>query len=187
MLDFSNTGQLMDAIFLELSQGVGQPDHPFWLCSLATIGRTQRPQTRMVVNRGINQSLRQLTVYADRRSPKIAEIEANPFVNILFYHHSNRVQIRCHATATVHVENDLCLAAWANLPASSQAMYAAATGPSGVLSSSSSERVINAIDNFTVIQCEIEAIDVLQLDRTSNQRALLEWTGSGWQKTAIAP
>lgn len=188
MIDLSNP----DEIFGLLSAGVGHADHGYHLLSFATIGPDSYPECRTLVLRNVDASLRAIHVYADVRSPKVAQLQADPRVTLLFYDPVSRLQVRCRATATTHIEEDIAHAAWVALPTTSKSMYAALASPGQVVpvhpSMPMTSEIVEpvAFRHFAVVACYVNEMDVLELNREQNRRSLLRWNGENWEETKVA-
>lgn len=188
MIDFSNPAE----IFRLLEQGVADPEHALHLAALATIGPGGHPECRSLILRHADFAMRSLHVYADVRSPKVAQVQAEPLVTVLSYDPVTRLQIRCRATAKTHIEDDIAHAAWLALPATSRSMYAALESPGQVVSVHPSMPIPSeiadpvAFRHFAVIACYVTEIDVLELSRQQNRRSVLRWTDAGWEETKVA-
>lgn len=188
MIDLSNP----DEIFKRLSVGVGNSDHAYHLPSIATVGTDSYPESRTVVLRHVDAAMRAIHVYADVRSPKVSQVQADPRVTVLFYDPVSRLQVRCRASVKTHIEDDIAHAAWVALPETSKAMYAALAAPSQIVSVHPSMPIPSeiadpvAFRHFTVLACYVTELDVLELNREQNRRSLLRWEDGKWREIKVA-
>ena len=81
-------------------------EHPFHTPVFGTICDGE-PQLRVVVLRRFwRKNPRGLAFHAHIGSPKIEEIRSNPNISWLFYHPSEKFQVRIKGAATVHTSGE---------------------------------------------------------------------------------
>ncbi len=83
---------------------------------LATAGADGAPECRTVVLRACDPRRRTLTVFTDARSPKVAQIAADPRVSMTFRDLDHAVQLRVWGTAALHAGDGLARAHWTEAP-----------------------------------------------------------------------
>lgn len=192
-LNFDSPDQLISQLFASWRSAIGQREHPFYLLSLATVGNDHFPECRIVVLRQVHETLGEIQIQGDVRSPKIAQLKKDPRVTLLFYDPVRRVQIRCRGVASVHIGDALANTAWQECAPTSRAMYATKEGPSEEVEEHPFIPAIPAEDDawafshFAAIVCRLTEIDVLELAREQNRRVLLRRSTTGWELQRLAP
>src|SRR5262245_42654629 len=96
--------ELSDLVWTTLSRAVEDSAHPWRLPALATAA-ADGPKVRLVVLPGITRPGFELLAFSDSRTPKIAQIEANPVGAWLFYDPRERVQVRAETELRLHLED----------------------------------------------------------------------------------
>jgi general stress protein 26 len=185
----------------ELSAAVVDRRHGFHIPALATVGLDATPQARAVVLRHADATTAELRCHTDRRSPKVAEIAANPSVAWLFYDASRKLQLRVEATARVEFEGALADAAWENSALSSRRCYLAPDAPGDVsdeFTANLPEHLRGRVPtkdeseagrvNFAVVATTVHSIDLLFLESDGHQRARFTRGADGaWLSAWLAP
>lgn len=149
-------------------------------------------EMRTVVLRAVDIQNRRLTVFADKRSPKVTQLEKHHELYWLFWHPQRSIQIRAKGKAVLHQDNATTERYWKNIPIPGRSNYAAEIAP-GTKSEQPTnglpafwndkillEQTEFAYSNFTVIESEISFVDVLHLHREGHQRGQFHWNDS-WQ------
>ncbi|HKK48041.1 MAG TPA: pyridoxamine 5'-phosphate oxidase family protein, partial [Alkalispirochaeta sp.] len=126
--------QELREIWDELEAGVAQGPHPFHTAALATVGTHSgtpvAAEVRTVVLRYVDREGWRVDLHTDLRSPKVAEIRANPAVSLLFYDAPGKRQLRAKGRATIHTQDDLTAARWETMRSQSRECYRAPGAPS---------------------------------------------------------
>jgi general stress protein 26 len=123
---------VLSALWSGLAAAVRDRDHSWHLPTLATIGLDGSPQARTVVLRDIDPVAATILCHTDARSPKVAEIAAQPEVAWHFYDPRSRVQLRVKAIAAVHravADDPLALERWSASTLSARRCYLAPRPP----------------------------------------------------------
>ncbi|RMG57781.1 MAG: hypothetical protein D6722_24420 [Bacteroidetes bacterium] len=184
-------------LWARLDQAITTPGAPFQTLALATTFDGQ-PEARLLVLRALDQQARRLTHYADRRSAKIAQLEAQPRVCWLGWDPGAQLQLRLYGSARLHLDDDRAREAWDSMPASSRLHY---SGPhaAGTPIDDPAQAAFAAYGthenpesaawarNFALIDTEVDAIDLLHLDRAGHRRAHYQWDGTSWQARWVVP
>lgn len=140
-----------------------------------------------------------LRFHTDTRAPKVAQIEADPRMAVLFYDKSAKTQIRVRGKGQVLRDAPVTDTAWANGDNFARRCYLG-EGP-GALSDAptsglpaefeglepSDEQLIPARPNFAVLLIELEDIDWLYLAHTGHMRAQFVRKGSDWNGRWVSP
>lgn len=185
--DDSRLESLLDRAWTDLDRATGEPNHPCRLGQLGTVHAERGIAMRTVVLRKVNRRERRIWCFADSRSDKIHEIEADPRVAWLAYDPMMRVQLRWSGRASVVVEGDLVDACWAALNETQRDEYAYAASPGTVLREgwdrpeTPPKRLSpeEARRWFCLIEVTVSRLDWLQLNPTGHLRARFKWDSSG--------
>ncbi len=149
------------------------------LCSVDAAGR---PQARMVVLRRADTAARLLEIHTDTRSPKWLELSRNPFVTVLGFCASSRIQLRLVGAARLHAPgSDLAEKAWSELSVWTRNTYAG--GPPGEEPDNNEPVPVTGEAGgkayFGVVSFRADALDWFELRRASNRRAVFEYSDLG--------
>ncbi|MGC2235318.1 MAG: pyridoxamine 5'-phosphate oxidase family protein [Pyrinomonadaceae bacterium] len=188
-------GDILKKIWKHLDLGVLEREHPFHTPVFGTISGG-KPQLRVVVLRRFwRKNPRGLAFHAHIGSPKIAEIESCKRVSWLFYHPSERFQIRVRGAAEVHTSGELHEEQWLETEFFSRRCYVGeapsqlSDKPTSGLPEDLSERAPTEAEseagkaNFAVIFSTIDTIDCLELNVKGHRRSLFEWNERGELET----
>ena len=146
---------------------------------------TSDADTRILVLRAFDEESWTLRFHTDARSPKVAVIERDPAVGVLFYDREEKVQIRCRGTARIERNGELTDAAWQQSDNYARRCYLGRS-PSEVADQPTSglpewiegekptdEQLAPARENFAVLLVEIEEADWYELSHDGHRRALV--------------
>jgi len=172
-----------DMITASLKQAVASGRHGWHLLTVASIGVDGFPEARVVVLRGFDPIARRLAFHTDWRSPKVGELTKNPQLSLVSYDPGTRWQLRIRATASVHHLDEPARTAWQNAQPMSRIAYALPQSPSSELGDAAwaeNPPIPDLMDevafaNFCLIECEYDQLEVLELRKSGNRRARLEW------------
>jgi pyridoxamine 5'-phosphate oxidase len=128
--------------------------HGFSLLALATVGTDGAPHARTVVLRAVDSAARQLLLYTDARSAKVAQLEHEPRVQLLAWCPRLRWQLRLSGAATVRAGGPLP-------PRLRAADYGGAPE-----------------QHFARISVQVQALEWLELGDTVHRRAVFAAEGS---------
>ena len=188
-----NHEAILSKIFAMLTRGVADRKSPFHTPTIATVGIDGNPQARVIVVRKFLPDERILLFHTDLRSPKIVEIERNKQIAWLFYHPSEKLQVRISGKAKIHYDaNDpLKLKQWQGTwnfgrrcymgKAPSQFAQNATSGlPEAIAEvEPTTEESEAGFPNFAVISTKINSIDYLELHAKGHRRSLFTWRENG--------
>ena len=105
--------QLADRVWRELTRAPHDRHHDWRTPILATQGMGQTgPQARTVVLREADANRWQLQIYTDARTPKCAELVAQPKAQLIFWSKRLNWQLRVSAVATVDTSSPAVGVAW---------------------------------------------------------------------------
>jgi 3-hydroxyisobutyrate dehydrogenase len=141
-----------------------------------------------------------LRFHTDTRAPKVAPIEADPRVAVLFYDKGSKIQIRARGTAQILRDAPVTDTAWDNGSNFARRCYMG-KGPGAVSEVPTSglpaelegveptdEQLIPARDNFAVLRITLRELDWLYLAHTGHVRAQFARGEAGeWEGRWVAP
>jgi pyridoxamine 5'-phosphate oxidase len=164
---------------------------------LASVGLDGGARVRTVVLRGADREMRRLRVHTDRRSPKVAEIERDPRVELCAYDPGAKIQIRARGAMTLHRGDAMALDAWAATQPFSRVCYRAAHGPGAPLTDPAEGDPDDAakdpadadagFETFTVLALTVDRLDWLYLAARGHRRAVFDWEDGAWRGRWAAP
>lgn len=140
-----------------------------------------------------------LRFHTDVRAPKVATIEADPRLAVLFYDKGAKLQIRVRGTGRILRDAKLADEAWANGPNFARRCYlgegpgALSDRPTSGLPSEfegvepSDEQLVPARENFAVLLVELAELDWLYLAHTGHLRAQFAKGPEGWEGRWVSP
>ncbi len=146
---------------------------------LATTDRDGLAQARTVVLREVRRSTEQLLIYTDSRSPKVAELLAQPMASLLCWSPRLHWQLRLQLRFSVSRNDDEATAAWERVrqsPSASDYLTSRAPG----------ERLPDAPElaldtpQLAVLCGEVLSMDWLELSRAGHRRAKLDAQRVEW-------
>ena len=190
-----------------LERSVNQPDDP-WREGVFATSRVPGGDPfglRTVILRRVERDAAALTIHTDARSPKIAQIEADPAVEWLGCDRRERLQIRLAGRATIHRADAVAEALWNESSPLSLRGYLGGHPPGTPVESDTPdpnlpawvlergdrltrEEVQPGRAHFAAVRIVVYAVEMLQLDRAGHRRARFDrvpndprtlWTG-GW-------
>lgn len=187
----------LDRAWASLEAGASPGKSRFSMAQLATIGLDGAPKVRTIVLRRADRAVRRLAFYTDKRSPKVAELTADPRVSLIGYDMEAGVQVRIDGLAELYGDDEGADAAWAATPARSRISYRSPHAPGAVLSDpvlgDATESATHPDDPedgrnaFLRIRIETKRLEWLDLAVSGHRRAAFDWRGDGWQGCWLAP
>lgn len=170
---------LVHRIWTELQRATVDRHHEWRSPVLATTGLDGLPQARTVVLRSADASTSQLVFFTDSRSPKAAELLAQPAATFVFWSKRLSWQLRVRAQAQVHRTGPLVESAWGRVSQSPAAGdYLASGVPGSALSSTTG--VNTGEHHLALVIAQIDSIDWLELAREGHRRARLTGNTVVW-------
>ena len=171
-----------------LEEAIGDPTSPVRTPVLISISTDGLAQGRTVVLRGFNRQQRQLTIYTDARSAKVAQLRAQPACTLVAYQPNPMMQLRLSTNAIVNHNNEITHEAWAVMPGPNRCNYLTDPDPGSNSGQPTDGRpVINAesvptnnenkiaYSHFSVIVFTINELEWLYLPRRGHRRAQFIW------------
>jgi general stress protein 26 len=139
---------------------------------------------RTVVLRRADADRAGLLFHTDVRSTKIAQIQGNPRVSLLFYDHRLAVQLQVTGIAVIHESHEIADQLWSSGTPASLKMYLGPTAPGTVCSGPNRnlpddmlgrlperDEIEQGRVNFAAIQVHVQSLEWLMLSRDGNLRA----------------
>jgi pyridoxamine 5'-phosphate oxidase len=171
--------EFVHRIWTELQRATADRHHEWRTPVLATVDPQGVPQARTVVLRSADAGSGQLVFFTDSRSPKVAELEANPAAALVFWSRRLQWQLRVGVRAAVHTDGQRVEAAWARVGQSAAAGdYLSSQAPGSTLQpaiATASEQ-----HHLAVITLQVKQMDWLELSRDGHRRARLVDRGVEW-------
>ena len=171
-----------------LEEAIGDSTSPVRTPVLISISTDGLAQGRTVVLRGFNRQQRQLTIYTDARSAKVAQLRAQPACTLVAYQPNPMMQLRLSTNAIVNHNNEITHEAWAVMPGPNRCNYLTDPDPGSISGQPTDGRpVINAesvptnnenkiaYSHFSVIVFTINELEWLYLPRRGHRRAQFIW------------
>lgn len=152
-----------------LAQNLANPSSPVRVMSLASVDHLGAPQLRSVILREVQPWC--LTIYTDRRSPKVQQLLDHPQAQLLIWDPVKQWQLRCTLIAEVITGGDACAALWQRIGQTRAALdYLAPQAPGELLDS---DLPALTAPEIGIIKLHISAIDWLALGREGHRRQRL--------------
>ena len=174
-----------------LEEAIHDPTSPVRTPVLISVSTDGLAQGRTVVLRGINRQQRQLQIYTDVRSAKVAQLRAQPACTLVAYQPNPMMQLRLGNDAIVNHNNAITHQAWAMMPGPNRCNYLTDPDPGSISVQATDGRpVINAesvptndeyeiaYTHFSVIVFTINELEWLYLPLRGHRRAQFIWDGA---------
>lgn len=176
---FADGDELRKRLWQELQRATVDRHHDWRTPVLATTGLDGLAQARTVVLREVRRSNEQLLIYTDSRSPKVAELLAQPMASLLCWSPRLHWQLRLLLRFSVSRNDDEANAAWERVRQSPSASdYLAARAP-GQRLAETLEPTLDA-PQLAVLRGEVLSMDWLELSRAGHRRAKLDEQRVEW-------
>lgn len=172
-----------EVLWSSLARGADDPSHPMHLLTLATVTVDRRPSARLMVNRGADRATGRLWFHTDVSSPKVADLRAGPWANVVAWDPRLVAQVRLSGPTVLHEADAVAEAHWAQW--SRQAMWvyehvdqAPATPTPDLRLPADQEQLAHRMTKksraqFVVIELQVETADWLQVVGPRQYRAVL--------------
>ena len=172
------------------ARGRDDPFHQGVLANAAGDG----PQARYAVLRAVDPDAATVAFHTDRRSPKLAQLQADPRVGWCFLGHGE--QLRLRGRVALHLDDPAADAAWAACGRASRATYTVPLAPGSPIDDPAAGNRPNPADaatlaaarmNFALVRVQLEALDWLSLAASGHRRAVFVPEGGRWQGRWVSP
>lgn len=187
---------ILDEIQNHLFQGASRRRSPM---HTPVVG-TADGDLRVMVLREFDLANRTLRFHTDVRSPKVAAIQDNPGMTVLFYDPEAKVQIRASGTGRVENISPIVDAAWQQATSFAKRCYLAQSAPSGSSDvpvsglpewvegiTPTEAQVAPGRANFAVVLVQVQVFDWLHLANTGHRRARFEFSKEGTRSNWLVP
>ncbi len=129
----------------------------------ATVSPDHWPEVRSVVLRQADRHNGVIEAYTDIESAKVESLAANPRAAFLYWNAELRLQVRMQATVKTQTGGAVATR-WDNVPKHARSSYGVSPMPGSVIDGPVAYRKLSNKDQFAVLQCEIQTIDVVSLE-----------------------
>jgi pyridoxamine 5'-phosphate oxidase len=171
-------GLIEIACWQELQRAATERGHGWRALTLATWDGAWA-QARTVTLREVDPKARELVVYADDRSPKLAQLRRHPQGTLLAWCPALSWQVRARVRLSVEDDPELLRSRWSVLRFRPQAQdYLSPLAPGDVLAEPSSQR--GSREHFAMVRAQVVALDWLELHADGHRRALFDAQGGRW-------
>ncbi|MGB7372122.1 pyridoxamine 5'-phosphate oxidase family protein [Erythrobacter sp.] len=154
---------------------------------------------RVMVLREFDRDAYTLRFHTDTRAPKVAAVEADPRMAVLFYDKEAKIQIRAKGIARIERDTPLAQSAWDAGSNFARRCYlgdgpgTASPVPTSGLPQElegvepSEEDIVPARENFAILVVTIERLDWLYLAHTGHVRAVFDRSDEAWTGRWVSP
>ena len=165
-------------IWTELQRATQDRHHEWRTPVLATIGTDGLPQARTVVLRQADAKRHQLQIYTDSRSPKVAELTANPAASLVFWSKRLSWQLRVRAVTSVQFNGTEVNEVWTRVSQTAAAGdYLSASAPGANLPPKevghADEKASQQQHCLAIVTAQVQEMDWLELARSGHRRAVM--------------
>ena len=169
-------------IWKELGRASQDRHHEWRTPVLATASSSGAVNARTVVLRAANMSTETLTIYTDKRSPKVTDLMQQPSALFVFWSTRLSWQLRVRVTMSVQTSGPLLESLWQVVRQSPSASDYLDPAPPGAklpldIATNSDD---NSVHHFSVITAQVTEIDWLELARTGHRRAQIGTDSWAW-------
>jgi pyridoxine/pyridoxamine 5'-phosphate oxidase len=176
---FVGGDELRQRLWQELTRATVDRHHAWRTPVLATTGLDGLAQARTVVLREVRQAQSELLIYTDARSPKVAELLAQPVASLLCWSSRLSWQLRVQLRFAVSQNDEEANAAWERVRRSPSANdYLAARAPGSALAAA--HEALLETPQIAVLRGHVIAMDWLELARAGHRRARLDEQRVEW-------
>lgn len=166
------------ACWRELAAAVHDRGHDWRVLALATADEG-RADARSVILRDVDETARTLVFYADRRSPKIGQLQRQPLATMLGWSRTLSWQVRLRVALQAEDSGLEVSSRWARVKLSpSVGDYLAALPPGTPVAHHRPER--GSREHFAVVVASVSEIDWLELHPEGHRRARFGPEGRAW-------
>lgn len=171
------------ALWAELVRAAGTRGHPWRQPVLATLCTTRGAQARTVVLREVDPVARELLVYTDTRSPKVAQLDHDPRAQIVCWSPALGWQLRLRCEIDCETDGLDVTSRWAMLRHTRAAQdYLSPLAPGSALPAGAGGVVDAAAaaageprGAFAVLRVRVLEMDWLSLDPDGHRRAVFDF------------
>ncbi len=181
---------VLSAALALLSEGAATPESPWRTLTFVTLCLDGAPAPRTVVLRAFDAESRLAEFHTDSRSPKCAQVVADPRAALHGWDATRRIQIRGDGRV-LPGDRPRTERAWAALPDKSRSTYKVANPPGAPIArpeqSAADVGDEQAKAVFRVLLFRFDSLEVLSLAREGHRRARFRWPDGRLEATWLAP
>lgn len=161
-------------IWTALAAAVTQPGNGWRTPALASCDADGLPRVRSLVLRDVDAASWRLSSYTDRRSPKVAQLLAQPRVELLFWCPQRRWQLRVEARASIETQGSRVEQIWDSLANTQQAGdYLTLNAPGDPVDADERWRQTST-PQLAIIDFSVQRFDWLCLSRQGHSRLAID-------------
>jgi pyridoxamine 5'-phosphate oxidase len=182
---FTDLDEVVANAWALLAQGVASRKHGFHDAAVATIGTTGLPRIRTVILRGAEPTTKTVRFHTDVRSQKCKDLEANPYIALVFYDEPSKTQVRVEGVASLHSDDELADMSWKAAQPMSKITYGIMPEPGSVIQSPDlvsmpepQTDVEWARKHFVVVKVEIQTLQWLYLKQGGQRCAVFDFVAN---------
>ncbi len=186
-----------DHAWARLLAGARGRSDPFHQGVLANVSQ-DGPQARYAVLRAVDPAGGTVAFHTDRRSPKVAQLLADPRLSWCFFGHGE--QVRLSGTVHLHLDDDQADAAWSASGRSARQNYAGANAPGTAVATAGEggppalgtppldpAGLALARSHFVFARVQVQWLDWLSLSAAGHCRARFDRAGGRWEARWLTP
>ena len=121
--------EVWDRMMRDLERGARDRNDALHTFAFSSLSLQGSPATRTVVLRAFEKQRRCIRFHSDIRSTKIQEIKKDPRVSALFYHPTEKTQIRAEGMVVLHEDDAMADQLWEHLWVLGRRCYMAPRAP----------------------------------------------------------
>ncbi|MEM7766859.1 MAG: pyridoxamine 5'-phosphate oxidase family protein [Pseudomonadota bacterium] len=184
--------RVFDTIVSRLVRAGSDRRSPWRLPVLATLCPDRGPQARTLVLRAVDAEPLSLDFYTDQRTPKTAEIAADPRVSLAFWDKGASQQLRLEGLAALHTTGAAVDQARERLAGYTGSDYARWAVPGAPMDTpdAADRRLEDGVAHFALLRVTASRLDWLELARERHRRAIFTrdiGAETGWAGTWAVP
>ncbi|MHA7058138.1 pyridoxamine 5'-phosphate oxidase family protein [Aquimarina sp. M1] len=180
------TDIIFSSIVVDFKKALETKTHPFRYFTLATSDFNNIPRLRTVVLRDVDDDLNMI-VYTDERSKKIANIQANNRVSLLFYDQKRLLQITVKAKVEIIADEKTIHQLWKQIPEKAKKDYTTEFAPGREIQNPEEVDYLEGKHFFCAIKIIPARIEYLRLKRPNHIRVVFKKENRNWKGTYIVP
>jgi hypothetical protein len=167
------------SVWQELQHAAQHTGHEWRTLALATVAGDE-PQVRTVVLRETEAAARELIIFTDARSPKVAQMRSSPIGMLLCWSSRLSWQLRMRVALDVQTTGLKVSSRWARLKLTPAAQDYLSPLPPGSPVADRFEPERASRSHFAVVSARVLSIDWLELHADGHRRAHFGPDGAQW-------
>jgi pyridoxamine 5'-phosphate oxidase len=172
--------EIETAVWRELARAPLDRHHEWRTPMLATVDG-EGADARTVVLRETDTEARELRLFTDCRSAKVAQIARHPLGTLAMWSRRLSWQLRLRVRLEVQVEGLAVASRWARMKQSPAAQdYLSPLAPGSPLDAETPGRPAPERGHFAVVVARVQSVDWLELHAEGHRRAVFDAAGGRW-------